>query len=510
MTVELLINFAVQFLGTGAAFFLAYRSFQKRRIQLGAEPTLPQYFSRRSAYWIGIASYCSLMAALYWLLTWQWLPLEPLVTLIVKNLRSGELVNLLNGLDGHTIIPLIAAGLFLFFIAWESKFNPLLILRDSIHDAFAIPTKAVEVYNALITSRLSAIDDTLKAQIDNRLLVPSIDPGDFEKSSATVEYKWAHNCLLFDRIQNYANQQSFRRFFNEPSLKWGEICISYNAMSEKVAVWKEAEPHYTKTVNLLKELDQLTGLLCRLLASLVVFGSASEDGIWATVKQLGGNVHEARLKHTYKYILLFTAATAIGVMLGREISVSLHNAFLFPDKPLAHFDYATLRWVAYAILIYVLPIAFVFISRTLAFRHHRDQSDRYYGFYMAMMIMGFIVSTTASALILELTYYKDHFKFLESFIEHMRWGILPALMCGFVAYRMDTPVSESEALGKLIMAATLRFLGWGSVAVIIMLYATGDLTIQEPNLRFTLVGTAFFVVGLLGVSARFKTARSDD
>jgi len=507
MTVELLINFAVQFLGTGAAFFLAYRSFQKRRIQLGAEPTLPQYFSRRSTYWIGIASYCTLMSALYWLLTWQWLSLKPLVTLI---LSSGELVNLLNGLGGSTIIPLIAAGLFLFCIAWESRFNPLLILRDSIHDAFAIPTKAVEVYNALITSRLSAIDDTLKAQINNRLLVPSIDPGDFEKSSATVEYKWAHNCLLFDRIQNYANQQSYRRFFNEPSLKWGEICISYNAMSEKVVVWKEAEPHYTKTVKLLKELDHLTGLLCRLLASLVVFGSASENEIWATVKQLGGNVHEARLKHTYKYILLFTAATAIGAMLGREISVSLHNAFLFPDQPLAHFDYTTLRWVAYAIPIYILPIALVFISRTLAFRRQREQSDRYYGFYMAVMILGFIVSTSASALILELTYYKDNFSFLESFIQHMRWGILPALMCGFVAYRMDTPVSESETPGKRVIAAVLRFISWGLVSVIIMLYATGDMSIQETNLRFTLVGTAFFMVGLLGAAASFKTARTDD
>ena len=510
MTSELLINFVVQFLGTGVVFLLTYRSFQKRRIKLGEEPTLPQYFSRKSTYWIGMVSYCLFMAALYWLLTLLWLPLEPFVTLVVNNFQPGKLVNLLNGLDGKTIIPLMAAGLFIFFISWESKFNPLLILRDSTHDAFAIPTKAVEVYNALITSKLSAVDDKLKTQIANRLLVASIDPGDFEKSSATVEYKWAHNSLLFDQIQSFANQSSYRRFFNEPSLKWGEICISYNAMSEKVVVWKEAEPHYTKTLKLIKELDQLTGLLCRLLASLVVFGSVNEKDIWETVKRLGGTIHEARLKHTYKYILLFTAATTVGVMLGREISVSLHNTFLFPDKPLTHFDYTTLRWVAYAILIYVLPITLVFIARTLTFRQHREQSDLYYGFYMAMMITGFIVSTSVSALILELTYYKDSFIFLETFIQHMRWGILPALMSGFVAYRMDIPVSESEALGTLIMNAILRFLGWGFVAVIIMLYATGDLTIQETDLRFNLVGTAFFVVGLLGASANFKTARLGD
>ncbi|OAI20986.1 hypothetical protein A1359_19995 [Methylomonas lenta] len=510
MTVEFIINFAVQFLGTVAVFFLAYRSFQKRRIQLGEEPTLPQYFVHRSTYWTGIASYCIFMTALYWLLTLHWLPLEPLVTLTVSSFRSGEWLNLLNGLDGSTLIPLIAAGLFLFFVDRESKFNPLLILRDSIHDAFSLPTKAVEVYNALLTSRLSAVDDQLKAQIATRLLVPSIDPGDFEKSSATVEYKWAHNSLLFDHIQNYANDSSFRRLFNEPSLKWGEICISYNAMSEKVAIWKAAEPHYTKTVNLIKALEQLDGLLCRLLASLIVFGSGSEEEIWSTVKQLGGKVHENRLKNTYKYVLLFTAVTSIGVMLGRETAVSLHNAFLFPDAPLAHFSFTTFRWIGYAIPMYVFPIGLVFISRTLFIRHEQEQSDRYYGFYIAMMITGFIFSTSVSALILELTFYqKEHFSFLESFTQHMRWGILPALMSGFVAYQMDTPVSESESLGNLVAAAVLRFIGWGTVAVIIMLYATDDLTIQVSNLRFTLVGTAFFVIGLLGAVSHFKSARSD-
>lgn len=508
---EHIINLLVQLLGIGATFFLAYRSFQKRRIQLGAEPTLPQYFIRRSTYWLGMVTYCSLMALVFGLLTWQWLPLEPLITLIVKSARSQELVKLLNGLDGNTIIPLLAAGLFLFFLAWESKFNPLLILRDSIHDAFAIPTKAVEVYNALLSSRLSAVNDALKERIANRLLVASIDPGDFEKSSATVEYKWAHNCLLFDQIQSYADQSSFRRFFNEPSLKWGTICISYNAMSEKIAVWKEAEPHYTKTVKLIKELDQLTGLLCRLLACLVVFGSASENDIWETVKQLGGNVHEARLKHTYKYIMLFTAATAVGIMFGREISVLLHNTFVYPDQPLAHFDDTTLRWIAYAIPMYVLPITLVFVSRTLVFRRQREFSDRYYGFYMTMMIMGFIVSTTVSVLVLELTlYHRGNFNFLESFIQHMRWGILPALICGFVAYRMDSPMNETETLGRIVMAAVLRFLTWGALAVVIMLYTTDDMTVPEPNLRFTLVGTAFFMIGLLAASARFKTTKSED
>lgn len=511
MTLELIIHYSIQLMGVVAAVFLAYKSFQKRRIQLGAEPTLPQYFIRHSTYWTGMVLYCALMAALFGLLTWQWLPLQPLVTLLVESFRTGEWVSLLHGLDGGTLMPLIAAGLLLFFIAWEKKFNPLLILRDSIHDAFAIPTKAVEVYNALVASRLSAVDDKIKAQIAARLLVQSIDPGDFKKSNATVEYKWAHNCLLFDQIQNYADDSSYRRFFNEPSLKWGEICITYNAMSEKVAAWKEAEPHYTRTVNLLKELDQLTGLLCRLLASLVVFGSANENDIWATVTKLGGNVHESRLRHPYKYILLFMAATFVGVILGREVSVALHNTFLFPEKPLPHFSYMTLRWIAYSIAMYVFPITLVFFARIFAFRHQRERSDDYYGFYMAMMVMGFIVSTTASSLILELTFYRrEHFDFLESFIDHMRWGILPALVCGFVAYRMDTPAKESETLAEIILSAALRFFAWGAIAVIIMLYATDNLTVKDAHLRFTLVGTGFFVIGLLGAAARFKTARLED
>ena len=501
-----LANRAVAVLGAGFASFLAFRSFRKRGIRLGDEPTLPEYFTRRSLYWLSAALYCLLVTVLYFLLTTNWLPLQPLVSTVAENVNEGQLADLFKSLDGGKLVPLIVAAVFLFLIWWDNRFNPLLLVRDAIHDAFAMPRKATEVYNALRNSRLADIDEALKKQIAGRLLIASIDPGDFEKSSATVEYKWAHSSVLFDQIQSYANQPSYLRFFSEPSLKWGDICIAYNAMSEQVAVWKQAEPHYTKTMNLIKDLDHVESLLCRLLACLIVFGCGNDKEIWTTVRRLGGDIYEARLKHTYKYVLIFTAAITLGVILGRELSIVFHNSWIYPESKLAHFDDATLRWTAYAILIYLLPIALVFVARSLAFRLGREESERNYGFYTLMMVIGFLVSTSASVLILELTYFRrEDFSFLQGFVQHMRWGILPALVCGFVAYRMDTPASESEPLSSLLSGALLRFSAWAAIAMIIMLYATDDMTIGEPQLRFTIVGTTMLGVGFLGAVARFKT-----
>ncbi len=509
MTLDLIISTMIQVLATGFACFLAYRSFQKRKIQLGDEPTLPQYFTRHELYWLGIGIYCIIISVTFYLLTVKWMPLYPLIQIVVNNLGAAEFGNLLKNLDSSALFPLMATSVFLFFVYWENRFNPVLILRDTVYDVFAIPRKAIEVYNALKNSRLTDIDEELREKIANRLLIPSVDPGDFDKFSATVEYKWAYNCVLFDQIQSYANQASYKRFFSEPSLKWGDICILYNAMSEQVAVWKEAEPHYTKTLKLIKSQDDLTGLLCRLLACLVVFGSSSEKEMWETVRRLGGNPNQVRLKHTYKYILIFTAATVVGVMVGRELSIMVHNGFIYPANELAHFDDATFRWIAYAIPMYILPIVLVFVARSLVYRTKWEDSARYYGFYSLMMILGFIVSTSVSAMILELTVVDwNDFDFLYSFVQHMRWGILPALMCGFIAYQMDTPVDYSQSTRQIIKGKLIRFTGWGIVAIVIMLYATDPLTAEKPHLRFTIVGTTMFVVGFLGMMARFKTVKS--
>ncbi|MEM9057432.1 MAG: hypothetical protein AAGD86_08145 [Pseudomonadota bacterium] len=507
MTAVETIDATVRLLGTAAALWLAFESFQRRKIQLGNEPTLPRYFVRRGAYWIGLGSYALVIAALFYALVTWWMPLEPLVELLFGGRPVGA--SLVASVPGNLILPIMLAVGFLFLVGWDSKFNPLLILRDTAYDASAIPRKAQKVYAVLRTTRLERIDEAERKAITDRLLASSLDLGDFDKADSTVEYRWARNCVLFEKIQAYTNEPSFNRFFAEPSLKWGDICLSFNAASEKVDAWKRTPPHYTKTLDLLEELDTLNRLLCRLLACLVIFGSASEAELWTTVMRLGGTPHQARLKHTWKYILTYAGAIVAAVMVGRELSVLLYNQIFVPEPPLRHFSRETFRWIVYSFSIFLVPIALVFGARISSYRVMRDSAERFYGFYALMMLGGFLVGTGVVALVIGLDAAPEEaFVFTSRFVELLRWGILPAMMCGFVAWQMDSIVSETEPKGAMVGKAVVRFAAWGAIGMIITLYATDDLRDVDAQLRFTVVLTTVFVVGALGAVTRFKTIQS--
>ncbi len=501
------ITWLVQSIGVVVVLLLAYTSFRRRSLKLGEEPTMPEYFTRRSMYWLGIGSYCFVIAAVFLILINVWLPIGPLIDVTVTHLRAGDLAGLAQSVDGPLILPwLIAAG-FLFFVGFESRFNPLLIVRDGVLDVYAIPRKALDVYNALRSASMADIDVQTRREVIGYLIAPTLEEGDFDKARESIEFKWAHASLLYAKIQSYANDPSFQRFFTEPSLRWGDICLMVNENSEKLAVWRSQPQHYSKTLQLIGRLDELDRLLCRLLACLVIFGSANEKSMWETVVRLGGNPNRLRLKHTYKYLLSFAAAMVVGVVVGRELSVLLINGFSGVGT-LRHFSFDTVRWIFYGLFIYVFPLALVFGSRILADRTvTTDPERRYYGFYALMMLLGFAVSTTMSALILGLAGTVDTgsgFNFIESLSFANRWGMLPALLCGYVAYEMDTPVSDLEPKRRMVWLAMVRFVAWVFVALIVMLYATDGLQ-PQAELRFAIVVTTSFVAGAIGAVTRFKT-----
>lgn len=503
------VYYGVLALATGLALYLSFDSCQRRSIQLGDAPTLPSYITSRVRYWVGISIYCLLAAGIFLLLIWQWLPVRPLVSLTMSSVANGDLAGFLARLEGRTILPLIFGGIYLLLLRLESRFNPLLLLRDALYDLFAQPRQVQEVYQVLRNSRLADIDAEIKNDIVGRLWVPSIDSGDFDKSNDTVEYRWAYSCVLFDKIRSYADDTSYQRFFTEPSLKWGDICLSFQASSERVAAWRNAAPHYTKTVRLIGDLDKLGGLLARLLACIVVFGSSSEEELWRTVNRLGGHVRRARLKHTYKYFLAFTAAVIAGVLVGREVAVLFQNV-IFSEQTLRHFSFDTFRWVLYAVAIYILPILLVFAGRIAADRFISPAEQRYYGFYTLMLVAGFLVSTSVSGLILGLSRDPEGFTFLAAFADSMRWGILPALIAGFVAYQMDSQVADDEPKIRMLWGALGRFAVWALIALVIALYATDELGPVDTQLRFAIVVTTVFVVAALAAVARFKTVYYGD
>lgn len=496
-----------QLLGLTVACALAYWSFRRRSLSLGEEPTLPEYFTRQSMYWLGLASYCAIIALIFLALVNLWMPIAPLIDASREDLARGDLEGWIAGLDGSLLLPWISATAFVALVGFESRFNPLLIIRDAVLDVFAIPRKAVDVYNALRASRMSDIDSETRREVISYLLADTLDEGDFDKTKESIEYKWARASLLYAKILSYTREPSYQRFFTEPSLRWGDICLLVNQTSEQLAVWRSQPPHYSKTLKVVNDLNDLDRLLCRLLACLIIFGSSSEKQMWETVERLGGRPRRLKLKHTYKYLLTFAAALAIGVIAGREFAVVLHRA-LNDVTTLRHFSFDTLRWVLYGLFIYVIPIAIVFASRIVADRTVTAEPERrYYGFYTMMMLVGFAVSTSMSALVLGLAGTVDSagFDFLQSFRFSNRWGILPALLCGYAAYQMDTPVSDDESKGRMTLLALARFVVWGIVALVIMLYATDGLQSQDPTLRFTIVVTTVFVAGALGAVARFKT-----
>ena len=502
-----------QGLGLLAACALAYWSFRRRSLSLGEEPTLPEYFTRQRMYWFGVATYLAIIAFLFVALVNVWMPISPLIDALRDGLAEGGIASVLGRLDGGVLAPWIAAGAFVSLIGVESKLNPLLIIRDAVLDVFAMPRKAVDVYNALRASQMSQIDRATREEVISYLIADTLDVGDFDKTRESIEYKWARASLLYAKIQSYARDPSYQRFFTEPSLRWGDICLLVNQSSEQLAVWKSQPPHYSKTMRVITDLNDLDRLLCRLLACLIIFGSPNERRMWETVRQLGGNPQRLKLKHTYKYLLTYAAALVVGVIVGRELAVLLQRA-LDPNSVLAHFSFDTIRWILYGLFIYVMPIALVFVSRIVADRTVTSEPERrYYGFYTLMLLLGFVVSTTMSALVLGLAGTVGEaasFDFVQSVRFSNRWGILPALLCGYAAFQMDTPVSDDESKSHMFLLALLRFAAWGCVALVIMLYATDGLQADAATLRFNVVVTTVFVVGAMGAVTRFKTVNEFD
>jgi hypothetical protein len=499
-------------LGIVLSFVLAARSFQLRRVQFAGQPALPRYLTRPNLYVVGLVAYSALAGIFYLALILYWGPLsETFGPIFGDDNWIGQLLQKHgSGAPNQDLIPWLAAAVMLYLVRWESKYNPLLIMREFIFDAVSIPQRAVDVYQALRTADFRTLGDTEITEVLAAPTVTAVAAGDFKLNRNTVEYKWAHISYLFFRALDFAERQSYESLFGDDMLRWESIRADYTVESGRVAAWKSAvpAPHYTETLELIGTLDDLTQRLYRLLACVAVFGNGDAQATQSFVRDVTRALPAAvAVKDLTPYLLLFIASILVTILVGREVSVALYHGLIGPADDIVQFDAAKMSWwSSVSILLYMLPVALMFAFRCRFKRRFPFDVSRYWNLYIAFAALAFAIAALTLPTISGLARFDlGSLAYWSGVQREIPWCILPGLLCGYVAYQMDTPVRPRETRREILQAGLARFGVSVTVGVLVLGWAV-LFTGVSASQGFVIVVTGALLVGVLGAMSRFRTS----
>jgi len=500
-------------LGIGLSFILAARSFQLRRVQFAGQPALPRYLTRPNLYAVGLVAYSALAGLFYMALILYWGPLsETFGPLFGDDNWVGQLLQKHgNGAPNQDLIPWLAAAVMLYLVQWESKYNPLLIIREFIFDAVSIPQRAVDVYQSLRNADFRTLADQEIAEVLTAPAVTAVGAGDFKLNRNTVEYKWAHISYLFFRALDFAERSSYESLFGDDMLRWESIRTDYATVANRVGDWKSSKepPHYTETLELIGTLEDLTQRLYRLLACVAVFGNGDEQATRSFIRDVTRALPAPAVRDLTPYLLLYIASILVTILVGREVSVALYHGLVGPAPDILQFDAVKMSWwSSVSILLYMLPIALMFLFRYHLKRTFPFDKARYWNLYVGFAALAFAIAVLTLPTISSTA--AVHFDLGSAAywtgVQHaVPWGILPGLLCGYVAYQMDTPVPPRETQRQILAAALQRFGLSVAVGVLVLGWAV-MFTGTTPSQGFVIVVTGSLLVGVLGSMSRFRTS----
>jgi len=499
-------------LGTGLSLVLAARSFQHRLVQFAGQPALPRYLTRPKLYVVGLVSYSVLVLAFYVALILYWGPLADTFGPIVdKNTFVGKLVDRgTTGEPNKSLIPWLAAAVVLYLISWESKYNPLLIVREVIFDAVSIPRMAVNVYQSLRNAEFRNLNEVEIAAVLRAPTVTAVCAGDFKVNRNTVEYKWSHICYLLYSALKFADQPSYESVFGDEMMRWDSIRTDYLAVGSQVTAWKTDHPDYTETLGLIATLDDLTLRLYRLLACAAVFGNGNEKQVWDFVQEVTKSSAIPAPKDITPFVLLFTASILLTILIGRELSVAAYHQFIGPANDIPPWDANKMAWWAsISILLYIVPITLMFWIRNYFRQRFPFEGRRYWNLYLGFGAMAFGIAILSLPTTAGVGFDLSSPVYWAKVTAGIQWGFLPALMCGYVAFRMDSIVPPAEPARRMIMTALARFTLCGATGLVVLTWASLVTVLPNsdhlsPSQTFVIVASGTLLVGVLGALSRFR------
>jgi hypothetical protein len=132
--------------------------------------------------------------------------------------------------------------------------------------------------------------------------------------------------------------------------------------------------------------------------------------------------------------------------------------------------------------------------------------SRYWNLYIAFAVLAFAIAALTLPTISGLARFDlGSAAYWSGVQREIPWCILPGLLCGYVAYQMDTPVRPRETAREILRAGLARFGVSATVGVLVLGWAV-LFTGVTPSQGFVIVVTGALLVGVLGAMSRFRTS----
>lgn len=522
--IAFLIAFVVLFFLAG---YLAWQAFERGEIVLEGTPTLPKYMTRRPAYYLGALGFSIASMLIYCIIVAFYKPFLPIIQFISTPLYEFSKSLAEDDTLTYPLILVLAGVLFVVLLRLESRFNPLLILRNVFYRGAAIPKKVRVLLYCAKNSMVTPENDRQAALEDD--LVRFVDLVDFDKDWNTIDRKWADTSHLFHWLRTQNRSGRHATFFEDLSLKWNSkgdekgVKDRYLDLADSIGEIKKGESVLPTLKLIIDPLERVHADMCRVAACFLVYKNSNEMAIWNEAEDLGIHHGKVFVKNVLSGFVFYALAFVVSAYLGSALSFATYQ-ILFGSPgtdPLSLLDPSIVNnWAIYSLLINGVPVFAVLLWRYFMFHFDPPQPGVYPQSYAWLSVTGFVIGAVTLSIAIKLMEEGQQASLLEVLSSNFQWAILPAVYCAFIAWRMDMvrhlPDPAGTPASTRALHAAWERLEWGipcaAVSALVILvpcllikaeslppdYAT----IGLGMLRWMIVGTAS-IIGLgVGLVAR--------
>jgi hypothetical protein len=395
----------------------------------------------------------------------------PVLNLVGINFSEAETKFLKS--DTYVALVVFAVMGFAALLKLDHRFNPMIILRDTLQTWVSIPQR-VQRLNVLAQQTLvvpMSYLDNLPAKYD-------LKKSDFAMDKVATERLWAETCYIHDWLVRRRSSL----FFEEPRLKWQDVSQRFDEAVEEVSIIRghKAEramkPAGREKVR--KTVCELHEAMCLLAACLISYNNFSESDLTNDARDFGVMLSEQTVANPLRYIIIYIVALGMSLYFGVLTFASFYELLVYlfgipaTQAPVQSSVHVAYKYVAYGLFSWGVPIGLVFLMKYLEWRNRGAGSAFYLAKYCWIGVLCFVVgavSLTAAEVIMGTGVIKS-LSLADKFFNSLQWVVPPAVICVYIVYfldkRIDPGLPDVNFGPKTRVRRTLRCL---ALAALLML-----------------------------------------